>query len=618
MVRRKIHALLGLLVLVDAVLRLLWQAVSELAADRLPQIWPRLRLTASRSRIVQWREGHSTTVLADGRVLVAGGRGLNSAEVYDPESARWSPTGPMHARRHFHSATLLRDGRVLVAGGSNGHRLRMSANILASAELFDPATGVWRATEPMRAARYGYAAILLPSGQVLVSGGTGVDTGEAAREKSLGLRSTEVFDPVIGSWTSAPAMHLPRSHHAAMMLPDGRVLVIAGTPSAGADSETRRTARNTGEVFDPQTGAWHVTSAMNNPYGFFSFVGIGLLPEGRMIGLLGSGESARVVTYDPVADRWDDLPAIGPGYHTHMSPPGNPSVSIALLPDGRVLASGGVSQETGGSAADAAVFDPATLIWTPIGRMTGPREGHTTVVLRSGGVLAFGGRRQRSVDYPALRVLTSEVYDPTTGAWSPSGRRSGIAQTQPSAPATSATSAAQAQAVERVALFRRLREALVSTEDVARWEDGLVIEHEFPLPGVAGHARAFLRHDYARPGVVEVRLKSADATSVAAAAEDIVRTAFNGPGPIWGEQAPRVEPPFRPDGFGADAIAHLFAGTTDQRVPYSGLLILWAEDGVQAMVMALSGPPPAGHSPSPRTLRLAESQRDRLRAVLRK
>src|SRR5688572_2041157 len=99
MVRRKIDALLGLLVMVAAMLWLLWQAVCELAGNQLPRFLPRAWVSASRSRIVQWREGHSTTVLADGRVLVAGGRGQNSAEVYDPATVRWSPTGSMNERR---------------------------------------------------------------------------------------------------------------------------------------------------------------------------------------------------------------------------------------------------------------------------------------------------------------------------------------------------------------------------------------------------------------------------------------------------------------------------------------------------------------------------------------
>src|SRR5262245_29396441 len=87
------------------------------------------------------RGGHTDTLLADGKVLVAGGtsRGGNSlasAELYDPTSRNWTPTASLATKRSGHTATLLPSGKVLVAGG-------FRVNALASAELYDPATGTW-------------------------------------------------------------------------------------------------------------------------------------------------------------------------------------------------------------------------------------------------------------------------------------------------------------------------------------------------------------------------------------------------------------------------------------------------------------------------------------------
>src|SRR5437016_793336 len=75
---------------------------------------------------------HTATLLPSGKVLVAGGPALASAELYDPASGTWATTGPLGTGRNNHTATLLPNGEVLVAGGTD-----ISGTAVASAELYD-------------------------------------------------------------------------------------------------------------------------------------------------------------------------------------------------------------------------------------------------------------------------------------------------------------------------------------------------------------------------------------------------------------------------------------------------------------------------------------------------
>jgi hypothetical protein len=99
---------------------------------------PRPASSARPDRLANARDSDSATALLDGHVLIAGGshtadgKGLASAELYDPATGTFSPTGSLAAARGYHTATMLPDGRVLIAGGWNGSKE------MASAELYQP------------------------------------------------------------------------------------------------------------------------------------------------------------------------------------------------------------------------------------------------------------------------------------------------------------------------------------------------------------------------------------------------------------------------------------------------------------------------------------------------
>ena len=178
---------------------------------------------------------HTATLLTDGRVLIAGGWDggpsvggpyLASAEIYDPGTGKFSQTGSMQDERENAQAVLLPNGKVLIVGGDLGKSYAYGWESLDSAEIYDPGTGKFTLTGSMNIPRTQFSATLLPTGKVLVAGGQDLD----------GPAMAETYDPATGkftrleSWGKSGAAKLFGIQ--TFLLHDGRVLIVGWDDAA--------------------------------------------------------------------------------------------------------------------------------------------------------------------------------------------------------------------------------------------------------------------------------------------------------------------------------------------------------------------------------------------------
>ncbi len=282
---------------------------------------------ASVTGMLQPRAYAMAVVLADGSVLVAGGsrdgQPLDTAERYFTDTGTWVAAGRLNLPRTQGTLTLLRDGRVLAAGG--GVEGAPGWNSTASAEVFDPSRGVWSVTAPMSVARARHTATLLPDGEVLVAGGATTYHGETGSVTA----TAELYDPATGKWRAAAPMSKPRYVHGAALLDDGRVLVAGGWYATSNTDPSHETA----EIYDPAANNWTATGLMKAARAEYGLV---RLPDGRVLAAGGIDTHYRVHTaselYDPATGVWEATGELAVGAM---------GSAFQTLPDGQVLIAGG-------------------------------------------------------------------------------------------------------------------------------------------------------------------------------------------------------------------------------------------------------------------------------------
>jgi murein DD-endopeptidase MepM/ murein hydrolase activator NlpD len=347
------------------------------------------------------RHSQTATLLKDGRVLMIGGYGLQgpdvlaSAELYDPATGKFSPTGSTSVGRMGHSATLLQDGRVLVAGGEVYTTDNTSS--VASAEIYDPATGRFSPTGSMSSRRSRHSATLLPDGRVLIAGGE--DFGQNAY-----LSSAEIYDPATGKFSPTGSMGKVRGYQTATLLSGGRVLIAGGANNDGPLPSA--------ELFDPAQGRFSSTGSLAVARLLHTAT---LLRDGRVLlagGSDGAAELASAELYDPATGSFSQVGAMAvPRW----------AGAATLLQDGRVLVTGGSGPAANGGTAPVAsaeIYDPATGKFSPTGSMTTVRYLHTATLLRDGRVLVAGGdspdptSTTPKADFQSDAIASAELYQP--------------------------------------------------------------------------------------------------------------------------------------------------------------------------------------------------------------
>jgi WD40 repeat protein len=336
------------------------------------------------------RFAHTATLLQDGQVLIAGGYvccsappyATKTAELYDPRTRTFTPTGSMNEARAGQTATLLPNGKVLVIGGTN-------TDILASAELYDPSTGNWVETGPMSIPREEHTATLLANGEVLVAGGYSCCDSYGSVNP---VSSTELYDPGTGLWTPTGSLLQARGHHSAVRLNSGRVLVAGG--------EVYGAPLTQAELYDPGSGTWTATGPLSVPRVGASSV---LLADGTVL-VAGGDVSGTVDLYNPQSGTF--------ALTGSMSTP-REGQSATLLPDGEVLVAGGAIQQVNGQSvaqASAEVYVPRSGVWATTASMTTARTEQTATLLADGRVLVVGGADSNRTPLPF-----AELYIPGGG-----------------------------------------------------------------------------------------------------------------------------------------------------------------------------------------------------------
>jgi len=336
------------------------------------------------------RVDHGAAVLADGRVLVFGGRSPTYTpwvvtELFDPASASFTETGEMPTTRFNPVWAGASGSRIVIAGGETSASRRDEATAVL---VWSPETGAWNSPGHLLEVRFGNSATRLPvEGNVLLVAG-----GDFYRRDPATVTPVELFDVDLG--TPRPPkgqMVEPRLLHTATRLSDGRVL-LAG----GLNAFTHQEVSNA-EIYDAAAETFTRACTLASERWAHAAAA---LPDGRV--LLAGGYAAGSPT--GAAEVWDPLTGQCTATGSLRLP--RADLRMVVLASGEVLAIGGRNGD-GHALTAVETWSPLTGAWTERTPLPLARVGHTASLLPQGQVLLLGGAEGTG----AFPVKAAELYD---------------------------------------------------------------------------------------------------------------------------------------------------------------------------------------------------------------
>lgn len=332
-------------------------------------------------------------------------------------SQTWNPPGledDLFCAHH----SFLADGRLLVMGGSIWDEPSPigtdHAKGIKAAYIFDPQTETWEKVGDMEHGRWYPTAVTLSDGKVLVF--SGLDENQDI------VPQVEAFDPTSNTWSTLPfsankPLAIYPSLHLIPLGPHVGQVFYSGTRWAGGSSASTWAASSTAR-FDPSANLWvdvddHVHR--NRTEGMAVLLPVLLPPaQNARIFVLGGGhdasdehaETAEIIDLTSANPNWTPTPNMGSK---------RTNVNAVILPDATIFVFGGHrkfkwSADLNEHVYDSEIYDPNSNSWTPTARMTKPRQYHSVgLLLPDGRVLAAGGVAPPS---PHEDQRNMEIYYP--------------------------------------------------------------------------------------------------------------------------------------------------------------------------------------------------------------